>query len=111
MGQIKTTIAMGGMEFENLRIMLKNSVLRDLPPEELDELARTVQTRVAGPDEVIFKEGDAPDAFYIISSGQVRIFVRHDDRIERALGVRTWRTLRRGGSFDRRDSYRKRKKC
>jgi len=75
------------MEFENLRILLKNSVFRDLPPEELDELARTVKTRVAGPDEVIFKEGDAPDGFYIISSGRVRIFVTHEDRIEREFHV------------------------
>jgi rhodanese-related sulfurtransferase len=75
------------MEFENLRILLKNCVFRDLPPEELDKLARTVKSRVARPDEIIFKEGDAPDAFYIISSGRVRIFVRYEDRIERDLHV------------------------
>ena len=75
------------MEFENLSILLKNSVLRDLPPEELDELARTVKSKVVGPGQVIFNEGDAPDAFYIISSGLVRIFVRHEDMIERDLHV------------------------
>jgi rhodanese-related sulfurtransferase len=75
------------MEFENLRISLKNSVLRDLPPEEIDELARTVKSRVAGPDEVIFNEGDPPDGFYIVSSGRVRIFVAHEDRIEREFRV------------------------
>jgi rhodanese-related sulfurtransferase len=75
------------MEFENLRILLKNSVFRDLPPEELDELARTVKSKVVGPDEVIFKEGDAPDAFYIISSGRVRILARREDGIERQLHV------------------------
>jgi rhodanese-related sulfurtransferase len=75
------------MELENLRIWLRNSVLRDLPPEEIDELARTVKSRVAGPGEVIFKEGDAPDAFYIIGSGRVRIFVRSEDGIERELSV------------------------
>jgi CRP-like cAMP-binding protein/rhodanese-related sulfurtransferase len=70
------------MEFADLRIWLKNSVLRDLPPEALDELARTAQTRVAQPNEVIFREGDQPDAFYIIGSGRVRIFVRHKNRLE-----------------------------
>ena len=57
---------MSCMESENLRTLLKNSVLRDLPPEELDELARTVKSRVVGPDEVIFKEGDAPDASILL---------------------------------------------
>jgi hypothetical protein len=39
---------MSCMEFENLRILLKNSVLRDLPPEELNALARTVKTGESG---------------------------------------------------------------
>jgi CRP-like cAMP-binding protein/rhodanese-related sulfurtransferase len=71
----------------NVRISLENSVLRNLPPEELDELARTVKSRVAAPGEVIFKEGDAPDAFYIVGSGHVRIFGTHKDRIERLFRV------------------------
>ncbi|MGA2938824.1 MAG: cyclic nucleotide-binding domain-containing protein, partial [Syntrophobacteraceae bacterium] len=75
------------MEIENLRILLENSVLRDLPPEEIDYLARTVKIRVAAPGELIFEKGDPPDSFYIISSGRVRIFVRHEDRIERDLTV------------------------
>ena len=80
-------MAMSRMEFENLRSSLKNSVLRDLPPEEIDELARTVKSRVAAPGEVIFKEGDPPDAFYIVGSGRVRIFVRHEDRIDIQFSV------------------------
>ena len=74
-------------ELEHRKIFLKNSVLRDLPPEELDQLARTVQIRVAQPNEIIFKEGDPPEAFYIIGSGRVRVFVSHKDRIERELRV------------------------
>ncbi len=75
-------------ELENRKILLKSFIFRDLPPEELDELARTVQSRVARPNEIIFKEGDPPDAFYIIGSGRVRIFVSHKDRIEREFSVR-----------------------
>ena len=75
-------------ELENRKILLKSFIFRDSPPEALDELARTVQSRVARPNEIIFKEGDPPDAFYIIGSGRVRIFVRHKDRIERELSVR-----------------------
>ena len=75
-------------ELENRKILLKSLIFRDLPPEELDELALTVQSRVARPNEIIFNEGDPPDAFYIIGSGRVRIFVRHKDRMERELFVR-----------------------
>lgn len=75
-------------ELENRKTLLKRSVIRDLPSEEIDELARTAQSRVARPNEFIFREGDKPDAFYIIGSGRVRIFVRHRNRIEREFSVR-----------------------
>ncbi len=79
---------MSDTEIENRKTFLKTSVLGGLPSEELDELALTAQSRVAGPNEIIFKEGDLPDAFYIIGSGRVRIFVRHKNRIERVFSVR-----------------------
>ena len=75
-------------ELENTQTLLKNSIFRDLPGEELAKLARTLQTRVAQPNEIIFEVGDAPDVFYIIASGQVRIFVTHKNRAERELSVR-----------------------
>jgi len=61
--------------------------LRDLPPGELDELSRTLGSKVVLPSELVFREGDPADAFYIIDSGQVRVFVRHENRIERELSV------------------------
>jgi CRP-like cAMP-binding protein/rhodanese-related sulfurtransferase len=74
-------------ELENRKDLLKRSLLRDLPPDELDELARTLQNRVLQPNEFVFREGDTADAFYIIGSGRVRVFVRHENRIERELCV------------------------
>lgn len=76
-----------GAELQNTQILLKDSIFRDLPAEELAELARTLPTRVVQPNEVIFEAGDPPDAFYIISAGQVRVFVRHKNRTERQLSV------------------------
>ena len=73
------------MEFEVRRNLVKNSILGDLPPEEIDELARTVTIRISGPKEVIFGVGDPPDGLYIISSGRVRLFVRLENRREREL--------------------------
>ena len=79
---------MTDIELENRKIFLRRSVLGDLSSEELDELARTVQIRVAKPNEIIFEEGAPPDGFYIIGSGRVRVFVRHKNRIERVFSVR-----------------------
>ena len=74
-------------EFDNKQTLLQNSIFRDLPGEELVRLAQTLETRVAQPDEMIFLEGGVADSFYVISSGQVRIFLRHKNRAERELAV------------------------
>jgi len=74
-------------ELENRKNLLKASILRDLPPEQIDELARSFQSRHARPHEIIFREGDPADAFYLISSGRVRIFVSHENRMERDISL------------------------
>ncbi len=79
---------MSDIELESEKDLLKRSVFRDLPPGELDELARTLQSREAGPNEFIFREGDPASFFYIIASGRVRIFVSHANRIEREFSIR-----------------------
>jgi rhodanese-related sulfurtransferase len=73
------------MEFEDRRNLLKNSILGDLPPEEIDALARTIAIKDFGPREVIFEAGDPPDGFYIVSSGRVRLFVRLENGRKREL--------------------------
>ncbi|MGO9371059.1 MAG: cyclic nucleotide-binding domain-containing protein [Syntrophobacteraceae bacterium] len=75
-------------ELENRKDLLRRSIFRDLPPGELDELCQTFQSRVVQPNEFVFKEGDPADAFYIIGSGRVRVFVRHEHKIEREISVR-----------------------
>ncbi len=75
-------------ELENRKALLRSPIFRDLPLDELDTLARTVENKTVAPNEFIFKEGDPADAFYIIRTGSVRVFVRHENRIERELTVR-----------------------
>jgi CRP-like cAMP-binding protein/rhodanese-related sulfurtransferase len=75
------------VEPEERTNLLRRSILGDLPPGELDELSQTLGSRVMGPTEMVFREGDQADAFYIIDSGKVRVFVRHEDKIERELSV------------------------
>ena len=74
-------------ELENRKNLLKASILRDLPPEQIDDLARSFQYRHVRPHEIIFREGDPADAFYLIDSGRVRIFVRHENRMEREISL------------------------
>ncbi len=45
----------------------------DLTDEELLDLARTIQAVTYGPSEVVFGEGEAGDALYVIQSGRVRV--------------------------------------
>ncbi|MGO9372159.1 MAG: cyclic nucleotide-binding domain-containing protein [Syntrophobacteraceae bacterium] len=74
-------------ELENRKDLLRRTVFCDLPSGELDELSQTLQSRVVKPNEFVFKEGDPPEAFYIIGSGRVRVFVRHEHSIEREISV------------------------
>jgi rhodanese-related sulfurtransferase len=78
---------MTDIESENRKDLLRRSTFRDLPTAELDELSRTLQSRVVQPNEFVFQEGDPADAFYIIGSGRVRVFVRRENRIEREISV------------------------
>jgi rhodanese-related sulfurtransferase len=73
-------------EDENREILLLNPILRDLPPERIDEIARAVWVLAVPRNGIIFRQGDQADGFYIVSSGKVRIFVQHGG-MERELSV------------------------
>jgi rhodanese-related sulfurtransferase len=66
---------------------LGSSIFRDLPRENLDEIARSVEDRVVPPNASIFREGDHGDNFYIIHSGRVRIFKKNEVGMERDLSI------------------------
>lgn len=76
-----------GAELQNTQTLLENSILGDLPVEAIAELARTLETRLVQPHEIIFAKGGEPDAFYIVGSGQVRIFIKHKSKAEREFAV------------------------
>src|SRR5271157_3776840 len=78
---------MTNTELASRKNLLRSSILGNLPSEEVDTLARTVQSRDARPNEFIFREGDPADAFYIIGSGQVKTFVWYKNSIKRELSV------------------------
>jgi rhodanese-related sulfurtransferase len=68
--------------------ILRSPVFRSLPADKIDEIVRNVRNETLPPRAIVFRQGDAAENFYIISSGKVRAFVRHENRIERDLAIR-----------------------
>lgn len=67
----------------------------DLPEEVLSDLAGRVRLRILHTGEPVFRQGDRPDAFYIVRTGSVRI----EDEDPETSDTRILRTMRRGESF------------
>ena len=67
----------------------------DLPEDVLSDLAGRIRLRILNPGEPIFRQGDRPDAFYIVRRGSVQI----EDEDPETGDVRVLRTMGRGESF------------
>ena len=67
----------------------------DLPEEVLSDLAGRVRLRILHAGEPIFRQGDQPDAFYVIRTGTVQI----EDEDPETGDTRGLRTMTRGESF------------
>ncbi len=67
----------------------------DLPEEVLSDLAGRVRLDIMRPGEPIFRQGDRPDAFYIVRRGSIRI----EDEDPETGDARIIRTMGRGESF------------
>ncbi len=67
----------------------------DLPEDVLSDLAGRVRLRILRAGEPAFRQGDQPDAFYIVRRGTVRI----EDEDPETSATRIIRTMGRGESF------------
>lgn len=67
----------------------------DLPEDVLSDLAGRVRLRILRAGEPVFRQGDRPDAFYVVRSGIVRI----EDEDPATGDIRVIRTMDRGESF------------
>jgi CRP-like cAMP-binding protein/Zn-dependent protease len=67
----------------------------DLPEDVLSDLAGRIRLRILNPGEPVFRQGDRPDAFYIVRRGSVQI----EDEDPEKGDVRVLRTMGRGESF------------
>src|ERR671914_829568 len=67
----------------------------DLPEEVLSDLAGRVRLRILHTGEPVFRQGDRPDAFYVVRTGTVQI----EDEDPETGDTRVIRTMARGESF------------
>jgi len=58
-----------------------------LPKQVLVDLTKKLQTTKYSAGQMVFEQGDAPDRFYIISTGEVEVIRRKRDGSEKILAV------------------------
>ncbi len=68
--------------FQNLELF------RDLPVEDLKKILDQCREEHFNPGFVIFREGDAPDKFYIVLEGEVEIWKDYDSTYADILAIR-----------------------
>lgn len=69
-------------------------LFKDLEEGQLDQLERVCQEEACPPKQVIFREGDPVDAFYIVRHGMVTVF-----REEKGKPLQVLARLEEGGYF------------
>ena len=72
-------------EPEGLPLLRGVPMLEPVAPSVLEELAHRLVSVAAAPGEVVVREGDTADRFYVIESGEVE--VTHDAEVLRREGV------------------------
>ena len=80
---------------DTIQLLSKCDVLRHLPPEEVERILPFVRTRHLDDGEVLFHAGDAGDALYVVTQGNVGVFVGCGRRS--AQWTRHWRKARGTG--------------
>jgi len=62
---------------ELLDRLSKNAVIRSLPPSEIDHILPHVRDFKYESGQELFRQGQEPDALYIIDEGKLGVFVQH----------------------------------
>lgn len=56
-----------------LQFLLEAPMFGDLDPAELSEIVRVMQVQRLRPGQIVFREGDAGDAWYVLYEGSVEV--------------------------------------
>ena len=76
------------MDQESLSIFQNLALFRDLPAEDLNQFLTECREERFGPDWLVFREGDAPDRFYMLLDGEVEIWKGYGTPQADVLAVR-----------------------
>jgi CRP/FNR family cyclic AMP-dependent transcriptional regulator len=66
-------------------VLSNTGLFEGLPADDLRALGERAAVRDFGRDELVIREGDAPDSFYVVLSGKVKVFTRDDEGAELVL--------------------------
>jgi hypothetical protein len=70
---------------EKMMLLRQVPIFTELDADDLEELSDIVEERIFAADAIVFREGDAGDAVYLIVRGRVQIYVGGGDRPEKVL--------------------------
>lgn len=70
-----------------LDILRRTTIFGRLPAEELVRLAAQVRPRKLEPGQLLFREGEACNGFYVVAEGEVRLYKVSPDGRERTLHI------------------------
>jgi len=71
----------------DLDILSNSSLFKEISLESITKAVSLAEHKVFPDKAVIFNEGDPPDAFFLITSGQVKVAITSTDDIENVLAV------------------------
>ena len=71
------------------QLLAQVPLFEGLPESELRRLAGSLHTCTFSPGEVLFREGEIGDSFYIVRQGQIEIVKGLGGQDERVLAIRT----------------------
>jgi rhodanese-related sulfurtransferase len=74
---------------EDLELLARSPVFKELPRDALEAIAGVVQIQTVPPKKMIFKEGDPGDCLYIVRSGSVRIFRKNPQGIQLDISIKS----------------------
>ena len=68
------------------QLLQKSSLFRDLPADELEEIALACETVSLEAGEYIYKRDTEGDYFYVVLSGEVELIARREDNSTCMIG-------------------------